>query len=98
MYAGNPRHHPDHSAGCGSPPRRRCPAGEPPTRLERADIVFLESTYGDRNHRGFGETVAEFREILEAGIREGGKVLIPAFAVGRTQMLLYILRGFAKQP
>lgn len=70
----------------------------PPTRLERADVVFLESTYGDRNHRGFEETVAEFRTILEAGIREGGKVLIPAFAVGRTQMLLYILRGFAKEP
>ncbi len=70
----------------------------PPTRLKHADVVFLESTYGDRNHRDYDETVEEFRDILKTAIHTGGKVLIPAFAVGRTQMLLYILRKLSKEP
>ena len=70
----------------------------PPTRLEHADVVFLESTYGDRNHRDYDQTIDEFRHILQTAVSGGGKVLIPAFAVGRTQMLLYILREMAKEP
>ena len=62
-----------------------------PTPLEHADLVFLESTYGDRNHRSQEETVNEFHEILAEAVREREKVLIPAFAIGRSQEILYRL-------
>jgi metallo-beta-lactamase family protein len=62
-----------------------------PTPLEHADLLLLESTYGDRNHRGPVETHAELAGVLAAAQQSGGNVLIPAFAVGRTQELLYTL-------
>jgi metallo-beta-lactamase family protein len=62
-----------------------------PTPLEHADLVFLESTYGDRDHRPQDETLQEFRDILERAVRERQKVLVPAFAIGRTQEVLYRL-------
>lgn len=62
-----------------------------PTPLERADLVFLESTYGDRDHRSQHETVQEFHEILTRAVQERQKVLVPAFAIGRTQEVLYRL-------
>lgn len=54
-----------------------------------ADLVLLESTYGGRAHRDRAATLAEIEEVLEDAWREGGNVLIPAFAVGRSQELLY---------
>lgn len=63
-----------------------------PERLSRADAVVMESTYGDRDHRPFDATLDEFASILNAAIRERARVLIPAFAVGRTQLLIYVLR------
>ena len=62
-----------------------------PTPLENADMVFLESTYGDRDHRSRNQTLEEFREILAEAVQKGQKVLIPAFAIGRTQEILYRL-------
>lgn len=62
-----------------------------PTRLKKADIVLMEGTYGDRNHRSFDETITEFEEILKVAAENGGNLLIPAFAVGRTQELLFQL-------
>ena len=56
-----------------------------------ADLVLLESTYGDRLHRERAATLEEFGSILRHAKRDGGNVLIPAFAVGRTQELLYEL-------
>ncbi len=56
-----------------------------------ADLVLLESTYGDRLHRSREATLEEFGGILRAARRDGGNVLIPAFAVGRTQEILYEL-------
>lgn len=61
-----------------------------PTLIEEADAVLLESTYGDRRHRSRSESYAEMREIFAAARASGGNVLIPAFAVGRTQELLYV--------
>lgn len=73
------------------------PKGAPllrdPTTFDHADLVFLETTYGDRDHRPLDETVDEFRGILQTAQRLGEKVLIPAFAIGRTQQLLYHLAG-----
>ncbi len=55
------------------------------------DVVLMESTYGDRLHRERDATLAEFGEILRRARRDGGNVLIPAFAVGRSQDVLYAL-------
>lgn len=60
-----------------------------PTPMYEADLVLMESTYGDRCHRSRKETVAELGRILEVAHLDGGNVLIPAFAVGRTQEILY---------
>lgn len=62
-----------------------------PHRFESADLVVMESTYGDRCHRNRAETVRELGEILAEASRDGGNVVIPAFAVGRSQELLYQL-------
>ncbi|HEX6993936.1 MAG TPA: MBL fold metallo-hydrolase [Gammaproteobacteria bacterium] len=67
------------------------PVMNDPTPIESADLVLLESTYGDRNHRPFPATLAELESIFEAAADGGGNVLIPAFAVGRTQDLLYLM-------
>ncbi|MCP5068636.1 MAG: MBL fold metallo-hydrolase, partial [bacterium] len=60
-----------------------------PELVEEADLVVLESTYGDREHRSWEATWRELGEILEAADHEKGNILVPAFAVGRTQQLLY---------
>lgn len=62
-----------------------------PTRLHEADVVLMESTYGDRDHRPLEETLEEFAHVLDEAHASGGNVLIPAFSVGRTQEILYHL-------
>jgi metallo-beta-lactamase family protein len=62
-----------------------------PWRFESADLVLMESTYGDRRHRGREETERELGGILAQAARDGGNVLIPAFAIGRSQEVLYLL-------
>jgi metallo-beta-lactamase family protein len=59
--------------------------------FKHADVVFLESTYGDRDHRPFKETVDEFVEIVRDAVHNGGKILVPTFAVGRAQLLTTLL-------
>lgn len=56
-----------------------------------ADVVFMESTYGDRDHRSFADTVEEFAGIIREAVWAREKVLIPSFAVGRTQLLVSLL-------
>lgn len=68
---------------------RGTPILRDPTAMHRADLVMLESTYGDRAHRDRTATLSELGEIFESAWADGGNVLIPAFAVGRTQELLY---------
>ncbi len=58
------------------------------------DAIFVESTYGDRDHRSYEATLNEFRELLGNAIRQKGKILIPTFSVGRAQQLLYHLGEF----
>jgi len=62
-----------------------------PDIVENADLLLLESTYGDRDHRPLDETLQEFEDALRTAAEEGGNVLIPSFAVGRTQDLIYRL-------
>src|SRR5690606_21066291 len=61
-----------------------------PTAIDHADLVVCESTYGDRNHRSWDETVKELGAILRAAERGRGNILIPAFAIGRTQEILHL--------
>lgn len=65
------------------------PIVRPFEQLPHADLVFLESTYGERNHRPYKETMNEFEQIIHKAIEQKGKILIPAFAIGRTQQILY---------
>lgn len=62
-----------------------------PTMLEAADTLVMESTYGDRDHRDRPSTVDELAVVLDDARKRGGAVIIPAFAVGRTQEILYQL-------
>lgn len=64
-----------------------------PTLLEGADIVLMESTYGDRLHRSGDDTLNELKEIIVEARESEGNILIPSFAVGRSQELIYL---FAK--
>lgn len=59
-----------------------------PAPVPAADLVVMESTYGDRLHRPWDATWSEIGEIIAGA--SGGNILIPAFAVGRTQELLYV--------
>ena len=59
--------------------------------FQRADVVVMESTYGDRDHKPLQETVDEFESIVKTAVERKGKLLVPVFAVGRTQLLLYLL-------
>ncbi len=64
-----------------------------PSLTKEADYVVMESTYGDRYHpQSKGDYVAELTGILQETFDRGGNVVIPSFAVGRTQELLYFLR------
>jgi metallo-beta-lactamase family protein len=60
-----------------------------PTPSPDADIVLMESTYGDRDHKPFEQTLEEFAGILRDASQQGGKILIPSFALERTQDLLF---------
>ena len=62
-----------------------------PVVVRDVDFVLMESTYGGREHELPTGATDEFGEIVEAALKRGGKVMIPAFAVERTQQLLYIL-------
>ena len=68
-----------------------------PDSIDSADYVFVESTYGNRLHRSLEETIEEFAKILIEAVHQGGKVIIPAFAVERTQEVLYSLHTLEKQ-
>jgi metallo-beta-lactamase family protein len=59
--------------------------------LHAADLVFLESTYGDHDHRAFPETIDEFVSVVKDAVAHKGKILIPTFAVGRAQMLTVLM-------
>ncbi|WP_246194831.1 MBL fold metallo-hydrolase RNA specificity domain-containing protein [Pseudidiomarina piscicola] len=68
---------------------RNTPLLPDPQPLERADLLFLESTYGDRLHESRDDRTDRLRAIIERCVRDRGAVLIPAFSIGRTQELLY---------
>lgn len=62
-----------------------------PTPLEYADILVLESTYGDKNHDDRRNRTQRLKKAIQRAFADGGTILIPAFSIGRTQELLYEL-------
>ncbi len=67
-----------------------------PFVIEDADYLFIESTYGNRLHRSFEDSQSELLEAIEYAASNNEKVVIPAFAVERTQEILYILGEFQR--
>lgn len=65
-----------------------------PTYIKKADYVIMETTYGNRIHKELGSGVEKLIEIILNTTRRGGNVVIPSFAVGRTQELIYELNRF----
>ncbi|MBI4365880.1 MAG: MBL fold metallo-hydrolase [Deltaproteobacteria bacterium] len=68
----------------------------PPHAVAEADYIVLEATYGDHAHPK-EDVFARFAAIINAAAARGGKVLIPAFAVGRTQEMLYVMKTLRKR-
>jgi len=62
-----------------------------PVGVDEADYLLVESTYGDRTHE-HSDPKQRLAEIINATVQRGGKVIIPAFSVGRTQLLVYYIR------
>lgn len=67
-----------------------------PSDVDEADYIVVESTYGDREHPDF-DVKTKLAEIINETARRGGHILIPSFAVGRTQLLLYLLRELEEE-
>jgi len=64
---------------------------EDPATISDADYLFMESTYGDRDHKGEEDSLNEMAEAIQYSYSRGKKIIIPAFAVERTQEMLYSL-------
>lgn len=76
------------SGDLGAPHAPMLPAPKSPYK---ADVVVLESTYGNRLHENRKTRRARFQKVIEQALQDGGTVIIPAFSIGRTQELLYEL-------
>ena len=74
--------------------RPSCATTRPSTQ---GDVVFLESTYGDRDHQPFADTIAQFIEIVKRVVEQKGKILVPTFAVGRAQLLSLLLASMFRR-
>lgn len=64
-----------------------------PSRIEAADFLIVESTYGGRRHENSGKKLEFLERVIMEADRSGGKLIIPSFAVGRTQDLLYHIKS-----
>jgi len=73
------------------------PIIQDPARDTEADYVVMESTYGNRLHKGMEETINELLESITLTFKRGGNVIIPAFAIGRTQDILYVLNMLVRE-
>lgn len=71
--------------------RYKLPLLRDPVLPTETDYMIMESTYGDKSHNDPELAYAEFRDVVKRTVERGGKVIVPAFAVGRTQELVYNL-------
>jgi metallo-beta-lactamase family protein len=81
------------SGDLGQPGR---PILRDPTLIEHADVLLIESTYGDRAHKNLPATLNELVGVIEHTLRTGN-IIVPAFAVGRTQEIIYHLHQLSRQ-
>ncbi|MFZ3122487.1 MAG: MBL fold metallo-hydrolase [Thermodesulfovibrionales bacterium] len=77
--------------------RKGNPIINDPSLATEAEYVVMESTYGNRLHKGMSETIDELVEVIKVTFKKGGNVIIPAFAIGRTQDLLYVLNRLVRE-
>ena len=68
-----------------------------PDLISQADVLVVESTYGDRLHRSLEDTEKELIEVITSTLNSHGNIVIPAFAVGRTQEILFLLINLVKR-
>jgi len=68
-----------------------------PTPPEGADALIMESTYGNRDHESVDGARAQLAQVVRETAARGGRVLIPAFALGRTQEMIYALHGLTRE-
>ncbi|MDW1886829.1 MBL fold metallo-hydrolase [Vibrio sp. Vb2131] len=68
-----------------------------PQSPERANYLFIESTYGDRQHEDIATRTKRLNDIIDHALKDGGVILIPAFSVGRTQELLFDIEQLINQ-
>ncbi len=87
-----------HIAFSGDIGQKDQPILNDPQSVQGADYLIMESTYGDRDHQIRTETEKEmqFAQLLKEGIARGGNIVIPSFAIGRTQELLYYIKRFLR--
>ena len=83
--------------------QRGKPIVRDPVAIDKADVLVLESTYGDRNHKSMAETIAEMGRVIAETLALGGSVLMPVYAIGRSQDVLYVinqltLKGILDRP
>ncbi|MBZ0303289.1 MAG: MBL fold metallo-hydrolase [Anaerolineae bacterium] len=76
--------------------RKGIPIIRDPQTVESADVLIMESTYGNRLHPPYPDANKELERIINETYQRGGKVIVPAFAVGRTQQLVYTLNQLAR--
>ena len=69
----------------------------PPLRPKRADILFMESTYGGKFHQEEKETIPEMEKIINETFKRGGSLFVPSFSVERAQLLMYIIWKLRKE-
>ncbi len=75
----------------------KIPILQDPMNIPQADLVIMESTYGDRLHEEYKESLAALGKAIKAAQQDKGNILIPAFAVGRTQEILYFFQTHFKE-
>jgi metallo-beta-lactamase family protein len=77
--------------------RRGIPIIRDPEVIQSADYLIMESTYGDRLHETFGESEDKLEDVVARTYKRGGSIVMPSFAVGRTQQLVYTLHRLMDQ-
>jgi metallo-beta-lactamase family protein len=82
------------SGDLGQPKR---PILRDPTPVDEADILLVESTYGNRLHKNLDDTLDEFVDAIKNTLQRRGNIIMPAFTVGRTQEILYLLIQLTRQ-
>jgi len=68
-----------------------------PSVISETDYLFIESTYGNRLHKSKEDSKEEFKDVIKKTLKQKGKVIIPSFAVGRAQEIIYYLAEFYRE-